>query len=53
MRNQVKVGDGVFVYGKTGAGEEPRMDHPDTEIAVEGEEPGIHLNRLAPVYPLT
>ncbi len=47
------VGDDVFVFGRL-SGLKPRtMDHPETEVGETGEENFIHLNRLAPVYPLT
>jgi ATP-dependent DNA helicase RecG len=29
------------------------MDHPETEVIEGGEESFIHINRIAPVYPLT
>jgi ATP-dependent DNA helicase RecG len=29
------------------------MDHPETEVIEGGEESFIHINRLAPIYPLT
>ena len=29
------------------------MDHPETEVIEGGEESSIHINRIAPMYPLT
>jgi RecG-like helicase len=29
------------------------MDHPETEVIEGGEESFIHINRIAPIYPLT
>ena len=53
MEKYFAVGDEVFVYGKL-SGTKPRtMDHPETEVIEGGEESFIHINRIAPVYPLT
>ena len=53
MRNHFQVGEEIFAHGMVAPGEERRMDHPETETVVAGEESGIHLNRIVPVYPLT
>jgi ATP-dependent DNA helicase RecG len=53
MRKQFKPGDEIFAHGKVSAGREPAMDHPETETVMEGDEPGVHLNRLTPIYPLS
>jgi ATP-dependent DNA helicase RecG len=47
------VGDEVFVYGKLVETKPRTMDHPETEISEAGGESFIHINRLAPIYPLT
>jgi ATP-dependent DNA helicase RecG len=53
MGKYFAVGDEVFVYGKL-SGTKPRvMTHPETEVIEGGEESFIHINRIAPVYPLT
>ena len=53
MEKYFAVGDEVFVFGKL-SGTKPRtMDHPETEVIEGGEESFIHINRIAPVYPLT
>src|ERR1043166_3845864 len=53
MENYFKVGDEVVVFGKL-RGLKPRtIDHPETEVIDTGEEKMIHLNRIAPIYPLT
>ena len=53
MEKYFASGDEVFVYGKL-SGTKPRtMDHPETEVIEGGEESFIHINRIAPVYPLT
>jgi len=52
MERYYKTGDFVHVHGKLKA-EKPRtMDHPEAEVAEEGEE-FIHLKRIVPVYRLT
>lgn len=53
MQNYFKNGDEVFIYGKV-SGLKPRtMDHPETEVIEGTEENQVHLNRVAPIYPLT
>ena len=52
MNRYYKTGDTVHVHGKL-TSEKPRaMDHPEAEVAEEGEE-FIHLKRIVPVYRLT
>ncbi|MGB0550902.1 MAG: ATP-dependent DNA helicase RecG, partial [Limisphaerales bacterium] len=52
MNRYYKTGDTVHVHGKLSS-EKPRsMDHPEAEVAEEGEE-FIHLKRVVPVYRLT
>jgi ATP-dependent DNA helicase RecG len=48
-----EVGDEVFVFGKLVETKPRTMDHPETEVIEGGEESFIHINRIAPVYPLT
>lgn len=53
MEKYFAVGDEVFVFGKL-SGLKPRtLDHPETEVVEPGAEDFIHLNRIAPIYPLT
>jgi ATP-dependent DNA helicase RecG len=53
MEKYFATGQEVVVFGKL-AGLRPRtIDHPETEVVEGGEESGIHLNRITPVYPLT
>ncbi len=47
------VGDDVMVYGKPNSLKPRTIDHPETENVEAGEEISIHLDRIAPVYPLT
>ena len=52
MERYFTKGDEVVVFGKPLALKPRTMDHPETEV-VTGEERSIHLNRIAPIYPLT
>ncbi|HEV2435347.1 MAG TPA: ATP-dependent DNA helicase RecG [Verrucomicrobiae bacterium] len=47
------VGDEVFVFGRLVEAKPRTMDHPETEVIEGGEESFIHINRIAPIYPLT
>jgi ATP-dependent DNA helicase RecG len=53
MENYFAMGDEVFVFGKLKETKSRTMDHPETEVIEPGEESFIHINRIAPVYPLT
>jgi ATP-dependent DNA helicase RecG len=53
MEKYFAVGDEVFVFGKLVVTKPRAMDHPESEIIEAGEESFIHINRIAPVYPLT
>jgi ATP-dependent DNA helicase RecG len=50
MEKYFKVGDEVVVFGKPISLRPRTIDHPETEVLVETS---IHLNRIAPIYPLT
>ena len=53
MENYFAMGDEVFVFGKLKEAKPRTMDHPETEVIEGGEESFIHINRIAPIYPLT
>ena len=53
MEKYFEMGDEVFVYGKLSETKPRVMTHPETEVIEGGEESFIHINRIAPVYPLT
>ncbi len=53
MQQYFAVGDEVFVFGKPNSLKPRTIDHPETEVIEGGEESFIHINRIAPVYPLT
>jgi ATP-dependent DNA helicase RecG len=50
MEKYFKQGDEVVVFGKPNSLRPRTIDHPETEVI---EERSIHLNRIAPIYPLT
>ncbi|MDQ6631110.1 MAG: ATP-dependent DNA helicase RecG, partial [Verrucomicrobiota bacterium] len=53
LQNYFKIGDEVLVFGKPNSLKPRTIDHPETEIIEVGEDISIHLNRIAPIYPLT
>jgi len=53
MEKYFAVGDEVFVFGKLAETKPRTMDHPESEVIEGGEEGFIHINRIAPIYPLT
>jgi ATP-dependent DNA helicase RecG len=53
IENYFAMGDEVFVFGKLTETKPRVMTHPETEVIEGGEESFIHINRIAPVYPLT
>ncbi|HXC99026.1 MAG TPA: DEAD/DEAH box helicase, partial [Verrucomicrobiae bacterium] len=53
MQNYFAVGDEVFVFGRLQSAKPRTIDHPETEVIEGGEESSIHINRIAPIYPLT
>ena len=52
MGRYYKTGDFVHVHGRLTSDKPRTMDHPEAEVAEEGEE-FIHLTRVVPVYRLT
>jgi ATP-dependent DNA helicase RecG len=53
MERYFKQGDEVFVFGKVSALKPRTMEHPETEVIDSRDEESVHMNRVAPVYPLT
>ena len=56
MKKTFQIGDEVLLYGtvkKNHRGMGFEMDNPEYEIVTDGEDPGIHLNRIVPVYRVT
>ena len=52
MEKYFKTGDEVVVFGKPVSLRPRTIDHPETEVVPELGA-SIHLNRIAPIYPLT
>src|SRR5580658_8296405 len=52
MEKYFKTGEEVVVFGKPGSLKPRTLDHPETEV-IQRMETSIHLNRIAPIYPLT
>ncbi len=52
MEKYFKTGEEVVVYGKPVSLRPRTIDHAETEI-IQRLESSIHLNRIAPIYPLT
>jgi ATP-dependent DNA helicase RecG len=52
MEKYFKIGDEVVVFGRLNSLRPRTIDHPETEVVADLE-PSIHLNRIAPIYPLT
>jgi ATP-dependent DNA helicase RecG len=54
MERHFSIGDEVVVFGRPNSLRPRTMDHPETEVVQgDGVENSIHLNRIAPIYPLT
>ena len=53
MEKYFHVGDEVLVFGKVISSKPLTIDHPETEVLDPDDEPSIHLDRIAPIYPLT
>jgi ATP-dependent DNA helicase RecG len=52
MEKYFKTGDEVVVFGKPASLRPRTLDHPETEV-IQRMETSVHLNRIAPIYPLT
>jgi ATP-dependent DNA helicase RecG len=52
MERYFKTGEEVVVFGKPSSLRPRTIDHPETEI-IQRLETSVHLNRIAPIYPLT
>ncbi len=53
MEKYFDVGDEVMVFGKLKSLKPRTIDHPETEVIETGDELFIHIDRIAPIYPLT
>jgi ATP-dependent DNA helicase RecG len=52
MEKYFKAGDEVAAFGKPSSLRPRTFDHPETEV-ISRIETSVHLNRIAPIYPLT
>jgi ATP-dependent DNA helicase RecG len=53
MEKYFEVGDEVMVFGKVRSLKPRTIDHPETEVIESGDELFIHIDRIAPIHPLT
>lgn len=53
LEGQFPMGSELLVVGRVVAVKPRTVDHPETEVAEEGDEPSVHVGRIVPVYPLT
>jgi ATP-dependent DNA helicase RecG len=53
MEQYFTQGDEVFVFGKVSSMKPRTIDHPETEVIDSRDDESIHMNRIAPIYPLT
>ena len=53
MEKYFEVGDEVMVFGKVKSLKPRTIDHPETEVIESGDELFIHIDRIAPIHPLT
>lgn len=53
MEKYFEAGDEVMVFGKMKSLKPRTIDHPETEVLESGDSLFIHIDRIAPIYPLT
>ena len=53
MEDWFTVGREFLVFGKPDSLRPRNIDHPETELVEPGDDEFIHVNRIAPVHPLT
>lgn len=53
MEGYFSVGLELLVVGRVMELKPRTMNHPETEVVEEGDEPSVHMGRIVPVYPLT
>lgn len=53
MKNWLKTGDKMILYGKVESYKEVQITAPEFEIIKEEGEETIHTGRIVPIYPLT
>lgn len=53
LEGHFEVGTELLVVGRVVELKPRTIDHPETEIVEDGDEPSVHMGRIVPVYPLT
>lgn len=53
MEEYYAVGREFLIFGKPESLRPRTIDHPETELLEKAEDEFIHVNRIAPIYPLT
>ena len=53
MEDYFSVGREFLVFGKPESLRPRTIDHPETELIEPGEDEAVHVNRIAPIHPLT
>ena len=53
MEDYFAVNREFVVFGKTGSLKPRTIDHPETELVEPEDDEFIHVNRIAPIHPLT
>ncbi len=53
LEGHFPVGLELLVVGRVMELKPRSMNHPETEVVEEGDEPSVHMGRIVPVYPLT
>jgi ATP-dependent DNA helicase RecG len=53
LEGHFSVGLELLVVGRVMELKPRSMNHPETEVVEEGDEPSVHMGRIVPVYPLT
>ena len=53
MEDWFAVGREFLVFGKPESLKPRTIDHPETELIEPGDDEFIHVNRIAPIHPLT
>ncbi|MBL9128304.1 MAG: ATP-dependent DNA helicase RecG, partial [Verrucomicrobiales bacterium] len=53
LEDRFAAGSELMVVGRVVELRPRTIDHPETEVVEEGDEPSVHMGRIVPVYPLT
>ena len=53
MEDYYAIGREFLVFGRPESLRPRTIDHPETELIEPGEDESVHVNRIAPIHPLT